>query len=139
MKAKKKYLILLLFSLLFVTCTDDSSTEAPFSKYQGTWLWIQTSGGLFPRVTTPPPGTTVKIIFDSYGLYHEYRNDSLKVFAKYNVSESNQSRDKISFSEVTTFNYHFYFNAGYAMIKSDTLDIWDGNMDGYFSLYKKIK
>lgn len=138
---KNHYIILLSFLLpfLFITCSENNPVENNFTSYSGTWLWLKTEGGLFPRVTIPEEGMTLKISFDNLNNYKIYRNDSLKVSANYEIEEVENDWDKISYSNITTYNFNFNTDKELSIIHSDTLEIWDGMIDGYFSLYKKIK
>ncbi len=131
-------MLIFLFLFLLVSCTEENLTESLFSQYNGTWLWLKTEGGLFPRVFTPENGVTIKVVFDNLNNFKIYRNDSLKVLANYKIEKSEYDRDKITYSNITTYNYHYTTVADYAKIYSDTLEIWDGSFDGYFSFYKKI-
>ena len=131
-------ILLLLLSLLLITCSDDNSVNNTRSPYNGKWLWLKTVGELFPRVITPNEGTTIKINYDELYTFKLYRNDSLKVEANYKIEESENDWDKISYSNISTNNYNFYSNPEYAEINTDTLLIWDGVIDGYFRFYKKI-
>jgi hypothetical protein len=140
MKTRKSdpIIILLIIIWLFTSCSENSPTENNFSSYYGTWLWLKTEGGFSPRVFTPKEGTTLKLYFDSFNNFRIYRNDSIKVAANYRIQNS-QYGDKISYSNVTSYNYTFYQDTGFGRIYSDTLYIWDGAIDGFFSFYKKIR
>ncbi len=130
-------MILLLLILSFTGCSENSPTENNFSSYQGTWLWLKTVGGFAPRVITPKEGTTLLLNFDNFNEFRIYRNDFLKVIAKYRI-ENSKYGDKISYANAETYNFNFSTDPGYGTISSDTLSISDGYIDGYFSFYKKI-
>lgn len=98
---------------------------------------MKTVGGLFPRVITPKNGNAIKIVYDGYGIFGLYRNDSLKVSAIYNVGKIEYGYEKISYSNIMTYNYYFTSMQEYAKVRTDTLEIWDGLTDGFFSFYKK--
>ena len=131
-------IVSLLFILPFAGCSENSPTENNFSSYYGTWLWLKTEGGFAPRVFTPKDGTTIKLYFDSFNNFRIYRNDSLKVTANYKI-ENSKFGDKISYSNTAVNNYTFYPDTGYGRIYSDTLRVWDGAIDGFFSFYKKVR
>jgi hypothetical protein len=132
-------LILLFCTIFLVNCADRNLTESIDNKYQGSWLWIKSVGGLGPRVTEPKEGMTLKKCYDDQGIFRIFRNDSLKVTGSYLISGVENGRDEITYSNVTADNYYFNSHTDYARIHTDTLELWDGNDDGYFSFYKKIK
>ena len=138
---KKNYLcaFLLLCACVFYSCSKENSTESNYSKYEGTWLWYRTVGGFAPRVITPKEGTTIKIRFDRFGFFKKFRNDSLKVCAKYSFEKAEwDCYDRIVYTDIVTFNYTFNADYDHAQLTTDTLMIWDGAFDGYSSWYKKI-
>ncbi len=138
MKPLFRFIIIFLISFIFVSCSENNSTQSDYYKYKGTWLWLKTVGGFGGTVTNPQEGTSLKINFDEFSRYRIFRNDSLKVIASYYVEPTDYGNDKISFVNVTTFNYHFSSAPEYVKIKNDTLSSWDGMMDGYISFFKKI-
>jgi hypothetical protein len=123
----------------FINCSEISPTENSNTKYNGTWLWFQTVGGIFPRVMKPENGTMLKISYDRQGKFKIYRNDSLKVIAGYYIGQVEHNQEKISYYDVVTVN-NFYFDAepDYPALLTDTLVLWDGAYDGFFSFYKKL-
>lgn len=137
MKSNLKNIIILLCLLVFTGCTDNP-TESIFGKYNGTWQWLETSGGFFGRVITPEKGVTVKIFYGKLNTYKLYCNDTLKVQANYNFEGSEKGYDKITYSNIITYNYNFYQTNCYSRVYSDTLLSTDGYTDGYTSYYKKI-
>lgn len=140
MKTGNQYLrIILLFCfVVIISCSEENYLESSSIKYHGTWLWFRTVGGIFPKVFTPEEGTTIKVNFNKQGIFKIFRNDSLKVIANYKVEALEHNRDKISYFNVVTNNFYFNSRTDYVQIKKDTLEIWDGMFDGYFSFYKKI-
>ncbi|MFA6598409.1 MAG: hypothetical protein WCS69_11840 [Ignavibacteriaceae bacterium] len=137
---KKNYLyILLFFCFSLVSCFDDDAIEYNITKYNGKWLWLKTVGGFGPTLSTPKEGETIKISFDDHlSEFSISRNDTTKVTAKFKVEKAEDGRDKISYTNVATWDYYFNSEPNYTQIKTDTLEIWDGMIDGYFSFYKKI-
>ncbi|MFW9929229.1 MAG: hypothetical protein ACFFD1_07550 [Candidatus Thorarchaeota archaeon] len=81
---------------------------------------------------------SIKISFDQHKTFRLFRNDSLKVIAQFSVKEAKYGRDKIVYSDVATYDFNFNAESCYFQINADTLEIWDGMIDGYFSFYKKI-
>ena len=139
MKNIYKIILYFLFLLLFNTCSKDNPAGSNSTLYSGTWLWLKTVGGIFPRVITPENGMSLKVSFDNLNNYKIYRNDSLKVSANYKIEEDEYDWDKISYSNIVTYDYNFNTDTDFAEIHSDTLQIWDGMIDGYFSFYKKLQ
>lgn len=139
-KMKHPLIIIFLFlcGYVFISCSESNSTQSDYYKYKGTWLWLKTTGGFAGTVTTPKEGTSIKISYDEFGRFKEFRNDSLKVIANYNIEEVENNNDKISYSDIATYNFYFNPESDYAQRSNDTLFLWDGMIDGYFSFYKKI-
>jgi len=121
-----------------MSCSDNDSLQSDYFKYKGTWLWLKTEGGFIGEVTTPEEGTSVKINFDEFGRYRLFRNDSIKVSANFKIQKTEDGYDRISYFDVTSFNFHFAAESNYAKRTNDTLTLWDGMADGYFSFFKKI-
>jgi len=138
MKNNYKKMLLFLFVCFFTGCSVNNPVENNYGKYYGTWLWLKTEGGFFPRITTPDSGTTIKICFDNFNTFELVRNDSLKVTAHYNIEVKDSYWDKISYSSIKTFDFIFDTSAVYTQVHSDSLTIWNGASDGFFSFYKKI-
>jgi hypothetical protein len=136
---KLNYILKILFPLFFLTgCLNENPVENNFNKYNGTWLWLKTVGGFAPRIFEPEDGITIKIGYDGFNFFKVLRNDSLKVIAHYKIEEADHNLDKISYSNIRTYGYRFDVQMEFAQIKSDTLEMWDGVIDGYFSFYKRV-
>ena len=127
------------FLFLFNTCSNDNPVSSNSNQYYGTWVWLKTEGGYSPRVIVPATGTELKISFDYFNNYKLYLNDTLKVIATYQIEEIENNWDKLSYSNVATYNYNFSGNNEFIEKHSDTLQIWNGAADGFFSFYKKLK
>jgi hypothetical protein len=138
---KKHQIKALSFFVLFlsITCSEDNPVEINYTSYNGTWLWLKTEGGYAYHLITPGDSLTVIAIYNNFGEHLYYRNGSLKVSARYEIQESEYARDKIIYSNIHKYNWDFYTNPVYAEIQSDTMKIWDGMIDGFFSYYKKIR
>lgn len=140
MKFPHLLLIFITTFLLLMNCTvNKNPISSDTNPYVGTWRWIKTVGGLFPRVITPGEGLTIKINYDNSYTYRVFRNDILKMISHYKIKpiEYYYYDNKILYTNIVTYNYHFNQDAEYARIYSDTLEIWDGMIDGYFSWYIK--
>lgn len=123
---------------IFICCSEMGPTGDSFTKYNGTWLWLYTVGGFAPRIYRSPNGSTIKISYDKFGKFKIYRNDSLKVIASYYIEQAEHNCDKLFYSNVVTSNFYFDSEPDYPTIQTDTLVLWDGMIDGYFSFYKKL-
>ncbi len=132
-------ILIILFPILITDCSVDNTEEKTSNKYLGTWVWLKTEGGIGPRIITPADGATLTVSFYPLSIFRLTHNDTLKVSANYNILVMSNDWDKISYKNITTYNYNFFQNEGYAEINTDTLIIWDGFIDGYFSFYKKIR
>ena len=134
-----KYIYKIIFPYFFlVGCLNESPTENNFNKYNGTWIWLKTVGGIGPRVFEPEDGITTKIRYDGYKIFKILRNDTLKVIGHYKIDEAENGYDIILYSDIITYNYRYDVDSEFAQISSDSLVVWDGAFDGYFSFYKKI-
>jgi hypothetical protein len=138
MKIIYRWIVILLCFYFFISCSEAGPIENNFNKYNGTWLWFQTVGGLFPRVFRPHDGETIKISYNMPDKFKIYRNDSLKVIASYLIEQTEHNRDKISYYNVITDDFYFSSEPDYAALRTDTLELWDGMIDGFFSFYKKL-
>ncbi len=137
-----KYFKIILRSLLllsFTNCSEENPIESNSNKYIGNWIWQKTVGGIFPRVITPESGVTIKIGFNNNDKYELYWNDTLKVKSEYVIEEREDDWDIITFSNMETYYYYSDDKLNYGEITSDTLLIWDGEIDGFFSTYYKQK
>ncbi|MGA9291025.1 MAG: hypothetical protein WBV81_00430 [Ignavibacteriaceae bacterium] len=123
----------------FISCSEPGPTETGSNKYAGSWLWLKTEGGFFTRIIKPKDGISVIISYDNFGKFTEYRNDSLKVIAGYCLGQGEHTQDKITYSNIITSD-NFYFDSmpDYPAVQNDTLVLWDGMMDGFFSFYKRL-
>ena len=128
-----------IFLFLFNTCSDENPVSSNTNQYYGSWVWLKTVGGFAPRVIVPAPGTELKISFDYFNNYKLYLNDTLKVSANYKIEVVENGWDKLSYSNIVTYNYNFSGYNEFIEKHSDTLQAWDGMIDGYFSFYKKVQ
>ena len=138
MKDRFLRILILLFLIATFNCSEDNPVGSEADKYYGVWTWMKTVGGIFPTVREPENGDVIKIYFDDNEIFKLVKNDSIKVFSKYIVEEKENEWDRITYSNIKTYNYYFNPSINYTQLKSDTLIIWDGYMDGYFSFYKRV-
>jgi len=123
--------------LLFICCDVKNPVSSIQTDYIGTWNWFKTVGGFFPTIRTPEDGRTITIHFTKRNIFSLYFGDTLKVVARYKIEPAEHDQDKITYSNITEYDYHFENNPVFARISLDTLRIWDGQMDGFFSYYTK--
>jgi len=137
----KSYFLQIILILSFFILTDCDPDKNPVagepSQYAGTWRWIKTVGGIFPRVITPEEGSSLKLYFSDGHTFKIFRNDSMKVVAHYKIESEDSAWDKISYSQIETYDFHFSGDTEYAYIYSDTLQIWDGMDDGFYGFFVK--
>ena len=124
--------------VLILQCSEDQNpVSGTIKSYTGSWRWIRTTGGIGGQTTVPGEYDVIIRKYDKTQNYRLYHNDSLKVRADYTIEPFEYDLDKISYSNIITYNYYLNREYEYAMIHGDTLQIWDGNIDGYFSWFIK--
>jgi hypothetical protein len=133
----KNLSVTLFLCLVIFTYCADNTTESSINKYQGKWQWYKTAGGFAPRIITPAEGYRLIVRFDALGRFMIIVNDTVKVEANYFTGETLWSYEKLIFTDLVTYNYHFDSENQYAKVHSDTLEISDGAMDGFTSFYRK--
>lgn len=133
----RKFLILLSILIITQAACEKSTIMVPQSLV-GEWLWISTCGGIYYSCSTPQStGQRVRVKFTPQSLYNYYLNDSLLRSVKYHtyISKSPGGRD----AQVVDFvTFDFDPSAFFYSIAGDTLSLWDGNMDGTTSLFKRM-
>ena len=99
--------IALSFFVILSACTQYSSTESANEALLGTWIWKSSSGGFTGRQTMTPEtvGYTKAIRFSRFGIFREFHDDSLVVYARYIVAKKKTifgyGRDVICFADST--------------------------------------
>ena len=134
----KKYYFLFTI-IFFISCDFDKNPIASDSnKYVGKWIWIKTVGGILPIVTEPEEGILIYIQYDIKNVFKIFRNDTLKVKAKYVIERmEDYNGDRILYTNIVTYEYRFNREYEYPYLHGDTLEIWDGIDDGYTCFYIK--
>jgi len=76
--------------LVAVGACSDVGTPPDPNNYLifGSWRWIRSEGGDFPRVLAPEPGTTVIDSYSLEGNYCKHRNDTLLMAARYYLAKT---------------------------------------------------
>jgi len=137
----KKYFFLFFIIILFFLIMKCSSDKNPLSgyeyKYEGIWRWIRTTGFPVPEENAPKEGLVIIIQFDDENEFTLFRNDTLKVNAQYKIEKTVNNIDRILYTNIVTYNYHFNREYEYPYLHGDTLEIWDRLDDGYTRFYVK--
>jgi len=128
-------LIIILIVLVSFSC--ENSTEVKSEKFIGEWSWKKTDGGIMGKTIEPQEGTSIVISFESNGVYKIFRNDTLKLIANYKISKGIDNTERISYSNIKTIDFKFHQEYDFATISGDTLVLWDGSDDGFYSYYIK--
>ena len=129
-------LALCFFSFLIFGCTQGTGpSNSTVSQLSGSWRWIQSVGGIFPRVVTPPSGSVVEDSFTPDGAFSRVVNDTTVVTATYSVTDENNG-PFIGYTNVQT--YHGYTFEGYGewfQVENDTLRLTENASDGFQHTY----
>lgn len=132
----KNIIINILFSLLLliIACKENSTQATNQSDLVGTWLWKQTTGGIAPRTFYPTGNNIYLLQITKDNNFIESHNDTV-TFSDYFITYIDTTyREQII--DFTNSNRH---NIVVKMVSSDSLSLWDGMIDGYFSFYTRVK
>jgi hypothetical protein len=78
------------------------------------------------------------IQFDHKNNFKLFRNDTLKVNAKYEIERmEDYNGDRILYTNIVTYDYKFNREYEYPYLHGDTLELWDGMDDGNTRIYIK--
>jgi len=132
-------ILIVFFSVLLIGCESNPTNEGKInSSIIGDWLWKSTSGGFAGTTTTPTNGNVhiLKITIDSN--FIEIRNDTITFTDKFSTrqyvfDDSLQSYLLIDFATSRRFNLFV------TKLTTDSLILSDMLIDGYSSLYTRIK
>ena len=133
MKKVVKYIFL--GSLLFTFACTDSSTEATNDNgLVGLWKWNQTTGGIVGSTTYPTDNNKylLQITIDNH--FIESRNGTITFFDSFDTYV-----DKTYNAQVIDFVNSKRFSYVVTKVTSDSLILWDGFIDGYFSFYTRVR
>ncbi len=130
----------ILFSQVLAGCSDNGSAVDPaVSQLSGSWIWVRSEGGFFPRVLIPPAGTIVKDYYSPGGIFSRRRNDTIVVSARYAISER-RSGLLLTFTDINSFfGYDFFAVDEWLQFKGDTLWLIDNGMDLYRHTFVRAK
>lgn len=126
--------IFLCFLLFVVTCKENSTQAPNDSGLVGTWLWKQTTGGIGGWTTFPPGNNKYLLRITKDNNFIESRNDTI-TFSDNFVTYIDSTYKK----QVIDFINSKRFSMVIERISSDSLSLWDGFIDGYFSFYTRVK
>lgn len=123
------FVSVLLFSF---ACKENSTQVLTKNGIHGNWLLQQTSGGIGGGTTYPNSKYLVQITEDN--TYTESRNDTVVFSGKFNLyTDSTYNKKIIDFIDSKRFSMVI------EKISIDSLVLWDGFVDGYFSFYTRTK
>ena len=135
--------VLPLFIIIFAAsitynCSESNPTESAFGKYQGSWVWTKTVGGFFPRVILPNMGHRIvrSYLANTFVLTE---NSDFKMTANIKIQNSEFGDEKVTYSNIKTYDYYFDDRPEYISVKSDTMVVWDGMIDGFYSFFERIQ
>lgn len=132
----KKTIISLIVGIFFFSfaCKDSSTQPTNESDLVGTWLLKQQTGGFAGQTYYPPEGTTFLLQVTDDNRFVESRNDTVTFSDRFIVHidsvENVQLIDFIDSKRTSVF---------VQKVTSDSLTLWDGMMDGFFSFYIREK
>lgn len=141
MKALTPGLIICLVPMLLelTTCSQPSGpTDLNVALVSGSWLWISSEGGLFPRVITPPPRTIFIDTYSYFGSYSRRRNDTLVLTARYSLVNENTGI-LLQYADIQTYaGFQAELWDEWVSIEGDTLYLMDNGCDMYRHRFLRI-
>lgn len=141
-----------LIKILFITfifigagCHDTRTGPYPESRklLEGTWNWVQTSGGFMGNTTKPEDsGYVLKRIFTGDSEFMVYRNDTLLYSGTYTLkAPTDQDQDYLINYNVQQQNDNYQtssLTAQYiSFISADSLVLMDNCYDCYISIWSR--
>ena len=132
---KNSYRYIFLGLLLFAIACKESSTQAPSENgLVGTWLWKQTTGGISGSTTFPSGNNKYLLQITKDNLFIESRNDTITFSDNFTTYIDSTYK-----SQIIDFVNSKRFSMIVEKVSSDSLSLWDGFIDGYFSFYTRLK
>jgi hypothetical protein len=134
---KKLLLFILVISTIDYGCEKNSVTIP--QSLAGEWSWIRTCGGIYYNCSTPESThQNIRTVYTQDSFYNYYQNDTLKQSVRFNIYiiKSQDGKDRQMVDYVT---FGFNPNALYYSIVRDTLSLWNGDLDGLTSYFKRLK
>jgi hypothetical protein len=124
----------LLASLFFTIACKDSPSESPSTNtFIGTWLLKQKTGGIGGGTIYPGNDVYVLRITDEQA-FVESRNDTITFSDRFITYVDATHR-----SQVIDFINSRRFSVIVSQASTDSLVLWDGFIDGYFSFYTRMR
>jgi hypothetical protein len=126
--------------LMLEACSDpDGPTDSDLTRVSGSWLWISSEGGLFPRVITPPPGTAIIDFYSSHGNFSRRKNDTLVMTAQYLLSDDSAGM-LLKYTDVQTYEgFRSDLWDRWVVIQGDTLQLLDNGCDMFRHTYVRYR
>jgi hypothetical protein len=124
------------FCFLIFGCTQGTGpSNSTVSQLSGSWRWVQSVGGIFPRVVTPPSGTVVEDSFTPDGAFSRVVNDTTVVTATYFLTDENNG-PFIRYTNVQTYHGYTFEGSGESIqVENDTLRLTENVTDGFQHTY----
>ncbi len=83
----KKICLILLFIVLFFSCSDNNDGQLVVSEIIGSWDWIESTGGIDGRTETPASTGNQIVLEFTAGSYKKYLNGDLEEEMTYKLEE----------------------------------------------------
>jgi hypothetical protein len=131
----KKIIFFIIVILVAIGCEKQKSDEYSYSLI-GEWSWISSCGGISYHCITPESSNhNVKITFTADSLFSTYQDGVLIQSTKFQTYISPTS-DMPGTPDIIKYgpSLQLYFS-----IHHDTLTLNSSYVDGFLSLYKRIK
>lgn len=132
-----RFYIFLTF-LLFIACSDDNPVENIYDNYNGTWVWYKSIGGFGGETILPEEGEIVKRVYQNSEFFYSTRNNLLKMTARIKFERFRDEGDMIHYYDISGHNYPFN-EIEMVKIYSETLQVWDGAIDGFTYYFKRVR
>jgi hypothetical protein len=130
----KIHLGVFILALLILSCSEEpaGTDNSKRITIKGSWLWVQSSGGFFGKIITPPAGTKVIHTYTTDSFFYVSRNDTILISSRYQI-ETNNSVDRIVYDDTTMVDQLIRY------LSADTLNLSDGYWDGFCSLFVRVR
>ena len=137
MKILPSIFLIILSILLFTLSCDNSTSANTEDKIVGEWIWIQSSGGWTGGIINPDSvGYNIKIVFEKYGVYKEYKDDSLAITSHYVIEQKQYGANSEKRDFLIIENHHVEQLIEFE--DSNNLNLVDNCMDCYVHKYHRM-
>lgn len=129
----KNYIILLLATILVVSCTDNNDGDSINNELQGKWTWTELSGGIDGRTETPASTGSTRFLKINDTSVASYIDGVLQSQFNYTIGMeqsiiTGEQEEMLIFEN--QFNQTIYLNG-------DTLVLSDECIDCYLNKYTR--